>query len=188
MDWQNFLTDYSSELLAKQEYLDWAKVPLEAREAKWFGFGRASEETIRSAELRLNVTLPDDLKDFYRVTNGWMFCSTKIYDIVPVQSLSYLKDADPNLHSLLAGLVNPDSCDQDLLDFRYTDETKVLRSIALSTRGDAATLLFDPELNLPDNEPRFGTWAAWRPGMLWNSRKFEDFFRVERETMLNLDG
>lgn len=187
MDWQTFLANYSSELLADQEYLDWAEIPSEARESRWFGFEPASEAAILSAEQRLNTTLPEDLKAFYRVTNGWMFCSTTIYDIVPVQALRYLKGADPNLYSLSLGLVNASTSDEDLLEYRFTDETKVFRSIVLNTRGDAATLLLDPERDLPNDEARYGTWAAWHPGMSWDCLTFVEFFQAERESMMESD-
>lgn len=185
-NWKQFLTDYSHELASHHQYLDWAEVPQRARDAGWFGFPPATEAMIANAERSLGIQLPDDLRAFYLVTNGWMLCGHSIYDIRPVEELCWLSDGSPALWSICE--VNPEPPeDDDDREWWYDQGIKVCRSLMLNTRGDDATLLYDPTDDLSSNEFRYGTWAAWHPAMEWSAITFQEFFEQERETLEEID-
>lgn len=188
MDWSSFLTEYSRELASCSEYLDWAKVPQYARDANWFGNPPATAEQFVSAEKMLQVSLRQDLREFCLVTNGWMLCGSSVYDIRPVEELQYLTNADPSLWSICAVDGTPPVNDPVEYEMWYEDGIKVCRSIVLNTRGDDSTFLFDSESNLPDNEFRYGTFAAWNPGMEWVSPSFAQYFQEARKTLIQITG
>ncbi len=184
-DWKRFLTDYSQELLLRDIYLNWAAVPVSAREAKWLGYPPASNAQIVDAERKLGIHFPDDLRAFYQVTNGWMLCGHTIYDIKPVEKLCWLSQGDPSLWSICEVNPNPPEKADDNAAYEewYDQGIKVCRSLMVNTRGDDATLLYDADQSIPESEFRFGTWAAWHPAMKWTALTFSDFFKLERETL-----
>ncbi len=186
-NWNQFLTDYSQELASKDQYLDWAEVPQAARDAKWFGFPPATDEAIAKSERLLGIQMPEDMRDFYRVTNGWMLCGHTIYDIRPIEQLCWLSDGEPELWSVCEVDDDPPE-DDDEREWWYDQGVKVRRSLMLNTRGDDSTLLFDPDADPSSNELRFGTWAAWNPAMEWTATSLEEFFLQSREMLAQMDG
>ncbi len=141
------------------------------KENRWLGFAPATDTSIAAAESRLGVRLPQSLRNFYRVSNGWRQVSSAIYEIVPIEELKFLKDADPDLFNMIE-----DSCDLKELEYcREEQETAVRRSICLARKGDATTLLIDPENCTSDGEWIVGTWASWNPGAEWYSGGFLQF-------------
>lgn len=147
---------------------------------RWFGFPPAAEEKILATERRLEITLPDDLKAFYRVTNGWGVFGVYGCGIVPVDKLAWLSESDPGLCSIC--MVDPDApSDEVEREWWYEQGIKVCRSIQLSTSGSEARLLFDPSAD-SITELRYGIWAAWIPAMEWSDTCFAEFFtREQRE-------
>lgn len=187
LNWNKFLADYSLDLSMRIQLLDWAEVPQIAREVGWFGFAPATEDEITSAERSLGIQLPDDLRAFYRVTNGWMLCGHSIYDIRPVEELCWLSEGAPELWSICEMDPEPPQDDDDR-EWWYNQGIKVCRSLMLNTRGDDSTLLYDPAGDLYTGELRYGTWAAWNPAMEWTAKTFQDFFQQEREILAHIDA
>ncbi len=186
-NWKQFLTDYSQELAMRNQLLDWAEVPQSARDDHWFGFPPATEEEIATAEKSLEIELPDNVRAFYRVTNGWMLCGHRIYDIRPVEKLCWLSEGSPDLWSICEVDSDPPE-DADEREWWYEQGIKVRCSLMLNTRGDDATLLFDPRVDLSTHKFRFGTWAAWNPAMVWTASTLAEFFEQSRETLTQIDG
>jgi hypothetical protein len=188
-NWKQFLTDYSRELASRQQLLDRAEVPSDAREKIWFGYPPATDEQITDAEQSLGIQLPEGMHAFYRVTNGWMLCGHSIYDIKPIDRLCWLSDGSPYLWSLCKVNAEPPyDDDEDEREWWYEQGVKVCRSLMLNGRGDDSTLLFDPQADPSTNELRFGTWAAWNPGMEWCAISLEEFFEQSRGTLAQMDG
>lgn len=156
------------------------------REARWLGFLPAEESEIAETESRLGVTLPTTLREFYRVSNGWRQISDFIYEIVPVQQLTWIREADPEFCEMADG-----SFDLPGLEYcREENEFAVLRSICLAQKGDATTLLIDPG-NLTENgEWIVGAWASWHPGIEWSGVGFADFMikTLEDNRTLHLES
>jgi hypothetical protein len=184
-NWNQFLIDYSRELASRQQLLAWAEIPQEPREKCWFGYPPATDEQILIAEQSLEIQLPEDLRAFYRVTNGWMLCGHSIYDIRPIDELCWLSTGSRDLWSLCQVDAQPPQ-DEDEREWWYDQGVKVCRSLMLNRRGDDATLLFDPGAKQA-NELRYGTWAAWNPAMEWTAGSLQEFFEQSREILSQID-
>ncbi len=57
--------------------------------------------------MRLGVTLPNTLRDFYLLTNGWRNLNEFVYAILPVEKIDVL----PNVDRKLADAINASSPD-----------------------------------------------------------------------------
>jgi hypothetical protein len=176
-EWRRFLKIYSAEFLS----CDWsvttrlfsahgAVISDKARRAVWMGFEPASVAAIRSAEDRLGRRLPPSLRTFYQVSNGWGMIGSSIYNVLPVEKIGWLKDRDPRFHRMICENEDDDWLDQG----RW-----VMRSLAISSWGDAAIWLLDPGPRPKKGEWRGGIWASWIPGMEWTAKSFEQLMRRE---------
>lgn len=177
-NWKTFLFDLSDVVMGLESFdemmLRLYEVPDltdEDRDGRWLGFPPADESDIFQAESRLGVRLPTSLREFYRVSNGWRQISDFIYEIVPVQKLNWIREVDPEFCKMVDG-----SFDLPGLEYcREEEEFAVLRSICLAQKGDATTLLIDPENTTADGEWIVGAWASWHPGIAWSGVGFADF-------------
>lgn len=186
-NWREFLADYSRELACHPQLLVRADVAADVRKSAWFGFAPATGEQVLETERRLGIQLPEEMHEFYRVTNGWRVCGYRIYDIQPVERLCWLSDGSPDLWSLCK--VDPEPpADPEEREWWYEQGVRVCRSLMLNTKGDDSTLLFDPHIGTSSNELRFGTWAAWNPAMEWTAISLQEFFEQSRETLAQIDG
>ncbi|MDF1853707.1 MAG: SMI1/KNR4 family protein [Verrucomicrobiales bacterium] len=165
-DWKALLSELSEAVMSlesfDEDFLKAFGVPgltESDRESKWLGFPAASETEIEEAETRLGIKLPPTLREFYLVSNGWRQIDDFIYEIVPVQKLNWFKDLDPVF------------CE----DCTEVNELSVARSICLSQKGDATTLLIDPENRTESGEWIVGAWASWYPGFECSELGFADF-------------
>ena len=79
--WRKFLNPYSIELLNDDSEIE---VSQEVYQSQWMGYQPATETQIVEAEKRLGVSLPNSLRNFYLVTNGWRETGHFIYDILPL--------------------------------------------------------------------------------------------------------
>lgn len=64
---------------------------------KWLGFEPARTEEIIKTEKRLNVILPEDYKDFLKITNGFSAPNTVEPTFMRVEDIDLLKNIDPEL-------------------------------------------------------------------------------------------
>ena len=189
-EWQQFLQRYSEELLRTDEPR--IVIPSEARVSKWMGFAPASPATIEAAEDRLGRKLPHSLRTFYRISNGWRATGFFITDVLPIEKIGWLADLNPHLHRLAsknAAKVGPFKRDPDgtrLRQFVLDDGTRVMRSLAISSWGDASIWLLDPGEPPCDEEWRAGRWSSWNPGMSWYARCFADLMQAELESFIRL--
>jgi hypothetical protein len=136
-----------------------------ARDSKWLGFPAATESEVAQAESRLGAKLPPTLREFYLVSNGWRQIDDFIYEIVPVQKLNWFRELDP---------VFCEIC-------REENDLAVVRSVCLAQKGDATTLLIDPENKTETGEWIVGAWASWYPGFECSGLGFADFMREKLE-------
>lgn len=185
-DWRKFLQEYSDELLRTSDLR--ITIPPEARESKWMGFKPASPEAIEAAEKRLGRKLPKSLREFYAVSNGWRATGYSIKDILPVESIGWLKDKDHDFYSLVSktestrGPFREDPDGSRLREYVLDQGTRVKRSLVISSWGDAAILLLDPGDHPHDGEWPAGMWASWTPGMEWEADSFGGLMQKELET------
>lgn len=184
-DWTAFLQSYSAELASREERLNWAEVPQEARDKRWLGYPPATDDQIEATESRLGITLPEDVRAFYRISNGWMLCDNSIYDLRPLEDWCWLREGDPDLWELCQ---SDEFAIEDDDDYGHEQGTKVCRSLLLNTRGDDASMLYDPFAQEDDLKLCFGTWASWNPAMEWTATTLSEYFVNEREITNQVDS
>lgn len=182
-DWRRFLEQYSEELVATD--IATIVIPPEVRESRWMGFAPATPAAIQEAEQRLGRKLPVSLRNFYSVTNGWRATGFFIWDILPVEKIGWLSDHDSHLYHLVCeveltpGPFKKDPDGSRLREYRHEQGTRVKRSLVITSRGDAAYWLLDPDLKPHDGEWPGGRWASWNPAMNWTASSFEDLMKQE---------
>ena len=197
VEWRQFLQQYSQAFLS----LDWsdairlfsargAAISDEAKRSGWMGFEPAPEAAIAAAEDRLGRRLPPSLRSFYEVSNGWGMVGRFIFDLLPVEKIDWLRHRDPHLYKMACeneAVVGPFKRDPDGSCHRkyVLDEgTRVKRSLAISSWGDAAIWLLDPGEHPHDAEWPAGRWASWGPGMSWQAECLADLMRRELDQIL----
>ncbi len=75
------------------------------KEKNWIGTTPASKIEIENAEKRLGITLPDDVKDFYKITNGTAeILSHTFSGFMPIQEIDWLKNLIPEILEDYAGM------------------------------------------------------------------------------------
>jgi len=191
--WREFLKEYSREFLS----FDWSNtirhnsargaiITDEARSSVWMGFEPASEAAISATEDRLGRRLPPSLRTFYEVSNGWGMTGSFVFDVLRVEKIGWLKDLKPNLYQSACdiearrkGRPYEDARRQQ----HWLDQgTRVRRSLAISSWGDAAMWLLDRGDQAHTAEWPGGRWASWGPGMDWIAESFADLMRGEWES------
>jgi hypothetical protein len=188
--WHTFLERYSEELLATFDL--WIEVPEDVRETGWMGYAPATETTIAATERRLGRALPESLRAFYAVTNGWRQTGYFIFDVLPVEEIGWLCDREPHLYKLaceaeqVAGPWPDDPGNERLQQYRAEQGSRVKRSLAISSEGDAATWLLDPGPDPHSGEWPGGRWAGWNPAMEWSAQSFAELMQQEFDSLLQL--
>lgn len=164
-DWRMFLTKFSEEMLAGEDFLEEFEAYLTPEQiaTRWLGFTPASEEQIAAAEARLRLKLPPSYREFLKVTNGWSVIEPFIYRVYPVEEIGYGRDNERlGIADYIEGYsygIAPGS--PSAADLAYADELHSV--IAVSEYGDAALLLNPKQI---DDEGEMEAWffASWVPG------------------------
>jgi hypothetical protein len=189
-DWRTFLERYSQELLATSDL--WFEIPDNVRHTGWMGFSPATKEAIAGTELRLGRALPESLRSFYTVTNGWRQTGYFIFGVLPVEDLGWLLHLEPNLYELACkaedepGPWPNDLGNVRLQEYREEQGARVKRSLVISSDGDAATWLLDPGPSPHSGEWPGGRWAGWNPAMEWSAPSFAELMKQEFDSLLQL--
>ncbi|WP_414624075.1 SMI1/KNR4 family protein [Calothrix sp. CCY 0018] len=181
--WQQFLKHYSIELLDEYSNIE---VDEEVYQNQWMGYEAATETQIVEAEKRLGISLPNSLRNFYLVTNGWRETGCFIYDILPVEEIDWLRIRDSDLYGIACELEEIQATSNE---HRYQQGTQVKRSLAISSWEDAAIWLLDPAEQNAQGEWAGGRWASWNPAMKWTATSFAELMKLELEDFIRLrDG
>jgi hypothetical protein len=183
-EWKLFLQQICILQLQCAKLVASATLPEVVRASNWLGRVPATEAQILAAEERLKVTLPKDLKAFYRATNGWLLFGTYNFGIVPIEELNWLSESDPSLWSICEVDEEPPSDDAER-EFWYEQGIRVRRSLMLSVVGTEYAMLYDP-LSAIDSEMVYGMWVSWNPAMEWTDYSFSNMFERERKYLLEL--
>ena len=187
--WKKFLKRYSIELLSENSEIE---VDEEVYQSQWMGYEPVTESQIVEAEKRLGITLPDSLRNFYLVTNGWRETGYYIYDILPVEKIDWFHIIDPHLYGIACkteqtqGPFNEDPNNERLIEYRYQEGTQVKRSLAINSDGDAAIWLLDPGEQDSQGEWAGGCWASWNPAMKWKAMSFAELMKQQLESFIGL--
>ncbi len=66
------------------------------KQTQWIGNSAATEIEITEAEKRLDIKLPDDVKEFYKITNGTSEVLNQTFGgFDPIDSIDWLKNIQP---------------------------------------------------------------------------------------------
>ena len=191
MNPQEILTDLSEAILQDAAIAE--SLPRDVRDSGWLGFPPCTEEEVAAAEQRLNVILPKNLREFYLLTNGWRNINPFVYAILPLEKIDLLPNLDPVLTDAIKTTA-PDGSyatmlrelnshievpEFDIVQFADETVTRPLRSIVLSTEGDAITTLIDPDSDIGNGEWEVGAWASWYPGMRWSGTDWWSYLSAQ---------
>ena len=178
--WQEFLKHYSIELLADNSDIE---VDEEVYQSKWMGYKLATETQIIEAEKRLGISLPNSLRNFYLVTNGWRDVGYFIYDILPIEKIDWLRLGKSYLYEMACKIEEKqDSSDE----YCYQEGTQVRRSLAISSWGDAGIWLLYPGEQDAQGEWAGGHWASWKHDIDWWVTSFAELMERELEDFIRL--
>ena len=157
------------------------------RESGWLGYPPCKEDEILAAEKRLGVTLPSSLRQFYSLTNGWRNINSFVDSILPIEKIDFLPKVDPELTQVVNSSAQfaKDYAKMTGIEVKedpeYINEqiTRVVRSIVLSTEGDATTTLIDPQSDVGGGEWDVGSWASWNPAMRWSNTDWWTYLSMD---------
>jgi hypothetical protein len=151
-EWREFLRSYSDDYVrvATDEELAWLDEA--QRERRWLGYGPATEDAVRAAEERLGTRLPPSYRNFLLASNGWRSIDLLIGELLTVEQIGWLPEADPALWETWAEDAD-DSGDDDLTGL-------LQRCVLLSAHADGDYWLLDGNTAGPDGEWTAYLWMA----------------------------
>jgi hypothetical protein len=158
-DWQQFIRDYSADLLrlkgedklydADSGDVDSASIADAHRAAAWLGHDPASEEEVAAAEQRLGMRLPPSYRNFLLASNGLIGPGTPwFYALLPARHVDWLRNG-AGMRRMLDDGWTPDV---------YGEEMSAMfrRALWPVPDGDGDYWLLDPGDTRPDGE-----WTAY---------------------------
>ncbi|WP_298516599.1 SMI1/KNR4 family protein [uncultured Kordia sp.] len=131
--------------------LDEFHYPKEQLQSKWFGNPPADSNSIEQAEARLQVTFPDDYKEFLSIANGFHAFSDIEPTFYTVESIDYLKNMDAELIKIWRETGN-----EDLADV-------LAQSILIAGFEEEQQFLLIPPSEASKNW-RYWKFSSWYPG------------------------
>jgi cell wall assembly regulator SMI1 len=188
-EWSQLLSELSVSLIENGGNLP---ISAAAQQSRWLGYPPAQPADIADAEARLGRPLPPSLRDFYLISNGWGPFGCFIWNLLPVQSIDWVRVREPWLYDsacdaeATAGPWADDPNGLRLQTYRYDQGTQVKRSLVVTSDGDASTWLLDPETLSTTGEWAAGRWSSWNPAMEWISDSFLALVRTEYSDFLRL--
>lgn len=207
-NWRRFLSQWSRDFISYFDVSD--QLPENVISSQWLGYPAATEEQIRCAEARLEISLPPSYREFLKVTNGWRQTTPFIYRLWSVEEIewfvkrhsswimsftkSYIDSHHPNSHLRyqLNGSLNilnvPDSeyflygQGQDCSKLRLEYLSK---SLEISAKGESAIYLLNPQVISEDGEWEAWFFSDWLPGAD-RYRSFQELMIAEHRNFLEM--
>lgn len=191
--WRSLLGQWNKELVQDPDAL--TDLPPEVSAAGWLGSPPASDDNIKAAEERLEVTLPPSYCAFLQVTNGWYDTGRFGQRIWSVGEIDWYIDQHRDLvHAWMEGESwnGPPAPVPDEQYFNYGPEQQpyTMRSeylpqmLEVSDVGDGVYLL-NPRVVTPEGEWEAWFFADWLAGAV-RYRTFWDMMNAEYENYLRL--
>jgi hypothetical protein len=187
MNWKEFLNNVSMTLIDSEDL----NQEFKSTSQNWLGFEPATETEIIETEKRLQIGLPPSYKDFLRASNGFKQLSCFVWNILPVNSIEWLKEFDNHFVEVYRNLhetFNPS--DEEYFVYGTEQETTNFRSkyltkcLAISGWGDSSILLLNPEVKFGD-EWEAWMFANWYPGPA-RYKSFEELMVEEYSAYVEL--
>lgn len=172
--WDQLLKKLSDLAIAFEE----EAFSIEERETRWIGRSAASEEAIHATEKRLGLSLPDDYKDFLKISNGLSAFPMDHPALIAVEEIDwYKKLEEPELYDLLKIYWDMEAEDEEATIEPYTQ-----RALLISYIPDDQMIWLIPPI---DETQDWQTWyfAAWLPG----ERRYPSFRHFMEKCILTLE-
>lgn len=133
---------------------------------KWLGEEPAENVEIIKAEQKLQLTLPDDYRNFISITNGFPAVTNVGITFLPIDKIDYLKNLDDSLIEIWS-------------EFEVLKETSFAleKSILVGGLHEEQYFLLIPPYK-KHKKWRYWHFAAWNPGE-WPFKNMEAYFKHE---------
>jgi hypothetical protein len=135
----------------------------------------ATLEQIAAGEKRLRTRLPPSLRSFYLTSNGFGVVGSFIWGVPPIERVGWIRDLEPQFCAMLRATF----ASSKTLGIPHDLSVGVVRSLLLSTKGDASYWVLDPGSRNAAGEWRAGRWSSWNPGIAWIADNFYTLFERE---------
>jgi hypothetical protein len=190
-NWQDFLAQWSQELLASRTVRE--RLSAEVIAASWLGYPGATEAQLAQAEARLGILFPPSYREFLKVTNGWREAGYFIHKLWSTEEIEWHAVRHQDLiDAWLEGSGGPHPVpDEEYFvygegqtDFREEYLQTALEISEDDPRGDGVYLL-NPQIVTPEGEWEAWFFAAWNEGAT-RYRSFWEMLHAEREDFLHM--
>jgi hypothetical protein len=144
--------------------------------AKWLGFTKATEAAITATEQRLGIALPDDYKEFLRITNGFRNFPLMNPPLLPAEKIDYLRNVEKaGMFGSLQNFPVDDNDPETYAEYTY-------RCILISEQDEEQWVWLIPPKN---TKGEWQTWffAYWIPG----EKRYPSFRHFIEEQLSKLD-
>jgi SMI1 / KNR4 family (SUKH-1) len=179
----------------------------------WLGYPGATEEQIARAETRLGIALPPSYREFLKVTNGWRQTTPFIYQLWSTEEIEWFPIRHQDwIHAFVERFVERYAerrlmnsttngsdvhlevlsiSDTDYFVYGHAQDCMTLRveylqtALEISSKGDSAIYLLNPQVIAPDGEWEAWFFGDWLPGAD-RYRSFREMMQAEYENFLEL--
>ncbi|MGE3273018.1 MAG: SMI1/KNR4 family protein [Chloroflexota bacterium] len=183
--WQNLLTRWNAELLARPEILERVPGATDAAATGWLGYPPATASQIAAAEARIGKRLPPSYRAFLEVSNGWRVLGDFHWDILPTERIEWFR---VNNQDWIDAYQKPAANDPDVTEEAHRvygpgqSDTEFRRAyldvlLEVSDGQHNVVLLLNPEVIFP-----YGEWEAWDFGAGYpGAYRYMSFWEMMRE-------
>jgi len=164
---QQLLKRISKKSLLLNEY----EFTEQQKESQWLGTAPATNTEIEAAERHLKTTLPDDYKEFLKISNGFHQAISTNPTIIPISKIDYLVNIDEDLVEIWKSHIELEETAKSLS-----------QSIVIGGINEEQYFLLIPPHD-KHKKWRYWVFASWIPG----EHEYRDFKDYLNSTLTFLD-
>lgn len=97
LEWKELLQKISLNAISLNDL----EFSTDIKKSKWLGFEPATSSNIEATEKILNISLPNEYKQFLQTTNGFNAYTVTGLNIHPVEKIDFLKNLDSDIYETL---------------------------------------------------------------------------------------
>ncbi len=212
-DWENFLRQWSQDILASMDDKEKQQLPQAVLDSGWLGYPGATEDQIARVEARLQRLLPPSYRAFLKVTNGWRQTAKqtdnfnhRLWSIEDIERFSgrhtlWIKAFTERHEMIEFGLDDAQEfndhwepveiSDEDYFVYGESQDPSKIRpeylktAIEISDVGVDSIYLLNPQVVTPDGEWEAWFFADYLPGAD-RYRSFREMMEAEYLSFLEL--
>jgi hypothetical protein len=132
------------------------------KKAQWLGRVKATSKTIKDAEKRLNIELPEDYKAFLLTSNGFLnFLPNVFCELLPIEKIDlYKKLEDKELYDITITYIDGELYETD----KKATLKPYLEKAILVGKSHGSEMVFLIPKNASQNDWEAWFFASWVPG------------------------